>query len=263
MSIELATEIYVLLLVVGFIAGSVDAIAGGGGLITVPALLWAGLPPTSALATNKLQSSWGTAAATVNFLRNGQIDLRAMLPAIACTFAGAAAGTLLIQRLDSSFLAALIPLLLVAAAAYFLLQPRLGEVDRQQRIGSCAFAVGCASVIGFYDGFFGPGTGSFFAVAFVALRGFNLVKATAHTKLLNLTSNLASLLFFILGGHVVWSVGLCMAGGQIAGGMLGSHLTLRHGSRLVRPLLVIVSIALTLRFLLTDPASPFAGWLNR
>ncbi len=255
-------EVVLVLMLAAFVSGVVDAIGGGGGLLTVPALLWAGLSPVQALATNKLQSSWGTAAAALNFHRNGHLQLRRMWPVVALTFAGAAAGTLAVQRVDPRFLTAFIPFLLVGVAVYFLLQPRLGEVDRRHRIGVWPFALTSGFGIGFYDGFFGPGTGSFFALACVALLGFNLLKATAHTKLFNLTSNLASLLFFAIGGKVVWLVGLPMALAQIAGGFIGSHLTLRLGARIMRPVLVVVSLLLTVRLVAGDPDNLIRQWLG-
>lgn len=258
---EIAIEVLFVLMLVGFCAGMVDAIAGGGGLITMPALLWAGLSPAQALATNKLQSTWGSMAATINYRRSGRMSIRRMWLPVLTTFFGAAAGAIVVQQLDPRFLERFIPILLMAAVLYFLLQPRLGELDRQQRISLPTFAFTCGLGIGFYDGFFGPGTGSFFAVSFVSLLGFNLIKATAHTKLLNFTSNFASLIFFIIGGNVVWKVGLCMAVGQLAGGWLGSHLTLRHGGRLVRPLLVTVSLLMILRILWSDPDSLLRQWL--
>jgi uncharacterized membrane protein YfcA len=243
-------EILAVLVLVAFVAGCVDSIAGGGGLIAMPALLWAGLGPVEALATNKLQGSWGTLSATVNFYRQGQLELCSMRLAIVCTFLGSATGTLIVQRIEAGFVALLIPVLLVGAALYFLMQPSIGEADRQERISRPLFATVIGGGIGFYDGFFGPGTGSFFALAFVSLLGFNLVKATAHTKLLNFTSNLASLIFFVLGGKVVWVVGLSMAVGQFAGGWVGSHLTMKHGSRFVRPVLVTVSLVMTAKLVL-------------
>ncbi|MCD8482213.1 MAG: TSUP family transporter [Verrucomicrobia bacterium] len=244
-----SAEIIALLMAVALLSGFVDAIGGGGGLLTVPALLWTGMTPVQALATNKLQSSWGTLAATWNFHRRGHFNLRQMWPAVTLTFVGSAAGTLIVQELDASFLMRFIPVLLIVVAGYFLLQPRMGETDRHQRMSlmvfSCTFGFG----IGFYDGFFGPGTGSFFALAFVTLLGFNLLKATAHTKLLNLTSNLASLLFFAINGHVLWGLGMCMAIAQIAGGFLGSSFTMRHGAKVIRPVLIVMSLALTIKLL--------------
>jgi uncharacterized membrane protein YfcA len=245
----LPIEIIAALVAVATVAGFVDAIAGGGGLLALPALLWAGLPPLEALGTNKLQGSFGTASATLHFARRGQIDWRALRPAVAATSAGALAGTLLVRQVDASALRVMLPALMIAFALYFLLSPQVGDLPSRQRIGMGTFALGVGGGVGFYDGFFGPGTGSFFALACVALLGYGLRQATAATKLLNFTSNVAALLVFALGGHVAWAVGLAMAGGQWAGAWLGAHLVVRHGARLVRPLLVAVSIALSVKLL--------------
>ncbi len=239
--------IIALLTVIAAIAGFVDAIAGGGGLIVLPALLWAGLTPIQALATNKLQAVFGSFAATARFYHHGVLKLRVMAPAVGLTFVGAATGATTVQLLDPHVLAKLIPLLLIGFALYFLMSPRIADLDAEPRMGLLGFAATAGFGIGFYDGFFGPGTGSFFAFACVALLGHNLTKATAHAKLLNFTSNLASLLFFILGGHTVWLLGLSMALGQTLGGWLGAHTAIRHGAALIRPLLVVVSILITLK----------------
>ena len=150
----------------------------------------------------------------------------------------------------------LIPVLLIASALYFLFSPRVGDVERHRRISMGAFSMSIGAGLGFYDGFFGPGTGAFFALAFVSLLGFSMKKATAHSKVLNMTSNLAALLFFMIGGHVIWSIGLVMAIGQIIGATVGAHLVIRRGTALIRPLLVVVSIALTVKIVLSDPANP-------
>jgi uncharacterized membrane protein YfcA len=234
-----------LLLLVGATAGFVDAIAGGGGLLALPTLLSLGLSPAHALATNKLQGSFGTASAGLHFVREGHVDLRRLVPAIAFTFAGAAAGSLSVQFADPSLVSALIPWLLVGAALYFLFSPRPGDVDRHRRLGEGPFALIVGLGIGFYDGFFGPGTGSFFMIAIVALLGHNLRRATGETKVLNFTSNSAALLVFVLGGKVVWSVGLIMGAGQWFGARLGSGVVIRRGAAVVRPLLVIVCLAIT------------------
>jgi len=244
-------ELCALLLLVGAAAGFIDAIAGGGGLLTLPVLLSTGLSPIQALATNKLQGSFGTLTASLNFIHKGELRLRGLLPAIFCTFIGSAVGTVAVQILETDLLSRLVPILLIAFSLYFLFSPRIGDKDAHRRMSDWLFALLIGFTVGFYDGFFGPGTGSFFAVAFVALLGYNLRRATANTKVLNFTSNIASLLFFIAGGHVVWVPGLSMAVGQIAGGWAGSHMVVRHGTRLIRPLLVIVSLAITLKLLLT------------
>jgi uncharacterized protein len=243
-------ETLLILSAVATLAGLVDAMAGGGGLLTLPALLWAGLSPLQALATNKLQGTFGTLAATLHFLRQGEIHLGEMGLAIALTFSGALLGSVAVQQVDSERLEWLLPLLLIGFAFYFLLSPRVGDLGARQRIGPFLFALSGGFGIGFYDGFFGPGTGSFFALAFVALLGFNLRRATAHAKLLNFTSNLASLLVFLTSGQAAWALGLGMAAGQFLGGWLGAHLVLRHGARLIRPLLVLVSLVLAVRLLL-------------
>lgn len=245
----LSPELLGLLVLIAGVAGCIDAIAGGGGLLTLPALLWIGLPPVEALATNKLQGSFGTASATLRFLRHGAIDLRALGPAAVLTFAGAAFGSWLVGRIDPGSLARLLPALLVAFALYFLLSPRVGDLPSRRRLGLPAFGVLAGAGIGFYDGVFGPGTGSFFALAFVALLGHDLRQATAGSKLLNFASNLAALLVFALGGHVAWTIGLVMAVGQSLGAWLGAHLVIRQGARLVRPLLVTVSLLLSVRLL--------------
>jgi uncharacterized membrane protein YfcA len=246
---------------VALLAGIVDSIAGGGGLITIPALLATGMPPTMALGTNKLQSSFGALAATLYFVKRGLIDLASMRLAIACTFAGGVLGTILVQQLDPSFLSKLLPLLLAGFALYFLFSPRISDQDSHQRISSLSFALVIGTTVGFYDGFFGPGTGSFFAIAFVSLLGFGMAKATAHTKLLNLTSNLASLLFFAIGGQIVWSIGFSMAVGQYIGGRIGSGLVVSKGVKLIRPLLVCISIVICIRLLWQDHPQWFS-WIT-
>ncbi|WP_295401587.1 TSUP family transporter [uncultured Thiocystis sp.] len=235
----------IVLFPVALLAGFVDAIAGGGGLITIPTLLWVGLTPLETLATNKAQAVFGSGMATAQFVRGGFVDPRGIALAVVCTFIGAAAGAVLVQRIDSDILQGLIPVLLIAFALYFWWSPRVSDLDSHQRIGAPAFALTIGLGVGFYDGFFGPGTGTFFAMSYVALLGFNLRRATAHTKALNFTSNLAALLFFLAGGHIVWSIAALMAGGQLIGAWLGSHLVLRHGAALVRPVLVAATVAIS------------------
>ena len=244
-------EVLALLIGVAVLAGLVDSIAGGGGLLALPALLWAGVPPLQALATNKLQGSFGTATASFNYVRRGEIHPRGMLGQIAWTFAGAVCGTLAVQHLVAGWLNELVPILLIGFSLYFLFSPRIGDQDAHQRISPALFGLLIGFSVGFYDGFFGPGTGTFFAAGFVMLLGWNLRRATAGTKLLNLTSNIASLLFFAAGGHVVWSIGLGMGLGQAVGAWIGSHLVIRHGTALIRPLLVTVSVIISLKLLLT------------
>lgn len=241
--IELAPILFTLALLAGF----VDAIAGGGGLITIPALLWAGLGPVESLATNKAQAVFGSGTATLHFLRKGWIEPRAVAFSVLCTFLGAALGAHWVQQIDSAALQRLIPLLLIGFAVYFLVSPRVSDLDSRQRLSQPAFALTVGLGVGFYDGFFGPGTGTFFAMGYVALLGYNLRRATAHTKLLNFTSNLAALLLFSIAGQVVWMIAAVMALGQLVGAWLGAHLVLKHGAMLVRPILVVSSILISIK----------------
>ncbi|WP_413583502.1 TSUP family transporter [Bdellovibrio sp. HCB288] len=247
---DLAPHTYFILFAVGVIAGTVDSIAGGGGLITVPALLSAGLPPAMALGTNKLQSTFGSFSAAFYHFRRKTFDIRKMKALILFTFLGSALGTFLIQNIDGSFLGKAIPFMLMGFAVYFSLSPRLGDVDQHQRLPYAVFSIAMGTLIGFYDGFFGPGTGSFWALAFVSLLGFNLSKATAHSKVLNFVSNITALFVFLVGGKIVWSVGLTMGLGQFIGARIGSHLVIKKGTRLIKPLLIAVSVIMSIKLLL-------------
>lgn len=240
--------IYPALTATAVLTGFIDAIAGGGGLIMVPALLFAGVPPIQALATNKLQSVFGTAVATRNYARAGLVDWHEHKLTIGLVFCGATVGVLLVQAIQTKTLNLVIPLLLVAVSLYVLLSPRMTDEDAHHRLTPRAYAP-LGGLIGFYDGFFGPGTGTFLTTTLVALRGYGLTRATGLTKLLNLTSNIASVLFFALGGKMLWLLGLCMAAGAMTGGWLGSHSAIRFGARLIRPLLVAISLGLTARLL--------------
>jgi uncharacterized protein len=240
--------VYPLLTATAVLTGFIDAIAGGGGLIMMPMLLWSGLPPHLALGTNKVQSLAGTSMACRTFLLRGLVDWRGSLPLVAVVFVGAAAGALAVQAIDADALNLIVPVLLLASAAYVILSPRMTDEDAHQRLSQPAYAP-VAGSIGFYDGFFGPGTGSFFVTSLVGLRGQGLTRATGTTKLLNATSNVASLVVFAFGGKVIWLLGLCMAAGAMLGGWLGSRSAVRHGARLIRPLLVLISLGLTARLL--------------
>ncbi|WP_040976164.1 TSUP family transporter [Necropsobacter massiliensis] len=253
---ELSIDIIMLLFGVAFIAGFIDAIAGGGGLITIPALLMTGMPPAMALGTNKLQACGGSFSASLYFLRRKTVNLKEVWFLLLMTFIGAVIGTILIQAVDSTLIKKVIPFLVLAIGLYFLFTPKLGDEDRQKRISYSAFALSAGLGIGFYDGFFGPGTGSLLSLAFVTLLGFNLAKATAHAKVLNFTSNLASLIFFLLGGQIMWKVGLAMMLGQIIGANFGAKMVLSKGKALIRPMVVIMS------FIMTAKMAYDQGWFG-
>lgn len=240
-----------MLTAVGLLAGLVDSIAGGGGLLSLPALLWAGVPPIEALATNKLQGSFGSLTASYNFWRKGLLDWPRLRLAVLLTFSGSVCGTLAVQVIATDLLERVIPVLLIVFALYFLLSPRIGDEDRHHRISHPMFGFLIGFTIGFYDGFFGPGAGTFFTAGFVLLLGYNMRRATAGAKLLNFTSNIASLIFFAVAGKVLFFVGLPMGLAQMAGAWIGSHLVMRHGTALIRPLLVVVSVAMSLKLMLS------------
>lgn len=238
-------------LVAGIVAGFVDSIAGGGGLITVPALLAIGLPPHLALGTNKLGSTMGVLTALGRYRGGGLVRVRDWVPAVACTAAGAACGTLLIQRLSADFLGWLIPVLLFVILVYTLASPDLGSQPSRERLGRRLFQVIFGVGLGFHDGFFGPGTGAFWAMALVTLAGLDLRRATGATKVMNATSNVVALVFFALGGKVVLTVGLAMGAGQIIGATLGAQQVLRRPPGFVRWFL-IGSVSLTLIRMLSE-----------
>lgn len=239
--------VYAVLALAGAAAGFIDAIAGGGGLVSVPALLWAGLPIPVALGTNKLQSSCGTALAVIRYTRGGLIPWKSLRLAVVVTFIAAMLGVFAITRLDTALLKRIVPALLLAVAIYTALNPRLGEKQRAARLGAAAFALIFGALLGFYDGFFGPGAGSFWMMACVLTLGHDLRTATGTTKALNLTSNVASLIAFALGGFLRWDVGLAMIAGQLVGARLGSGLVLARGAKIIRPIFIATALALAAR----------------
>jgi hypothetical protein len=230
---------------VALLAGIVDAIAGGGGLLTVPALMLAGLPTHLALGTNKAQSICGTVVALGRFARAGRISgarARWMGP---LGFLGALGGTFLVLHVEPAVLTPAVMVLLAAAGVVMaLVKPRERDEAGSVRVLPAALL---ALLIGAYDGFFGPGTGTFLIVAFTSLLGLTLPSASAEAKVVNFASNLAALLVFAGKGGVAWSVALPMAAGQVAGGWVGAHLTLKRGAGLVRGVLLMVVAALLVK----------------
>ena len=236
---------YLIFLATGVIAGFIDSIAGGGGIITIPVLLASGMPPHIALATNKLQGTFGSGMASFNFIRKGFIHWREVAIGVWYTFIGAALGTYAILLLDASVLAKTIPLMLVAIFVYTLLSPKMGENDRHAYLGQHLFFLIFGLGIGFYDGFFGPGTGTFWTIALVALLGLNLKKATAQTKVMNFTSNVVSLAVFLYSGNVLLLVGLLMGIDQLIGAYVGSNMVIHKEVKFIR-LFFLTMVALTL-----------------
>ncbi|SUG09179.1 Putative membrane protein YfcA [Salmonella enterica subsp. enterica serovar Dublin] len=211
----------VVLFFVAVLAGFIDSIAGGGGLLTIPALMAAGMSPANALATNKLQACGGSLSSSLYFIRRKVVNLAEQKLNILMTFIGSMSGALLVQHVQADILRQILPILVIFIGLYFLLMPKLGEEDRQRRLYGLPFALIAGGCVGFYDGFFGPAAGSFYALAFVTLCGYNLAKSTAHAKVLNATSNVGGLLLFIIGGKVIWATGFVMLVGQFFRGANG------------------------------------------
>jgi len=249
---DFSSDIIGFLFLIAVIAGWVDAIAGGGGLIALPALLFAGLPPATALATNKLQGSIGTFTASMYFIRKKVVNLNEMKLAIAATFLGSVFGSWLILQIDTQQLLLIIPIFLIAIGFYFLLSPSINDEDKKKKLSLIGFALLICPLLGFYDGFFGPGTGSFMALAFVLLLGHSLPKATAHTKILNFVSNISSLLYFAIFGDIHWYYGVSMILGQFIGATIGAKMVIEKGSKLIKPVIVTVCFLMSANILFKE-----------
>jgi uncharacterized membrane protein YfcA len=236
--------IFAALFATGLVAGLVDTIAGGGGLITLPVLLGFGVDPQVALGTNKLQGSFGSGSATAHYARAKVVQLSDCWLGIFFTLVGTVLGSWAVLLVDSSLLKKLIPFLLLAIAVFLMFRPKIGEQDIAPKMGRGTFYAVFGLALGFYDGFFGPGTGTFWAIAFMVGLGFNLVKATGYTKAVNFTSNVVSVVVFALGGKINYAFGLTMAAGQLVGAYIGAHLVIRNGAKFIRPIFLAVVVAL-------------------
>jgi uncharacterized membrane protein YfcA len=244
-------DIVLMLFGVAVFAGCLDTLAGGGGLIVLPALILAGLPPLEALGTNKMQGAMGTATATWMMLRHRRVQWRVMRPMMSWAFIGSGLGSIAVQFIDASLLRYLIPVVLVGIATYFLLSGKLLDKVHPVRLSAERFRRFVLPGIGGYDGMIGPGTGSFFSVALVALQGKPLLEATAMAKCLNFATNFASLLVFLTTGKLIWQVGLVMMAGQAAGAWIGSHLLFRINPQMLRILIVVLCMAMLLRYFIS------------
>ena len=233
------------------LAGFVDAVVGGGGLVMVPALFAAfpAAPPATLLGTNKAASVWGTAMATWQYSRRVQVRWGAMLPAAGAGFVGSFAGAWAVTIMSADFLRKLLPLVLLGVLAYTLAKKELGRHHTPRYTGRqevlIASLVGVT--IGFYDGFFGPGTGSFFVFLFVRLLGYDFLNASASAKLLNCATNIAAILLFAAKGHVWWHFAVTLAVANVVGSLLGTHLALKHGTGFVRGIFIVVVSVLILK----------------
>lgn len=240
---DLEATTVALLVLAAFVAGFIDAIAGGGGLITLPALIAAGLPPQFALGTNKGQSVWGSGAALLSFARAKLVRWKQAAVTFPLALCGAAVGVAVLSKVPREFLRPIILALLVAVAVFLAFKPRFGQGHRGPVKDRPAAAALIAFTIAAYDGFFGPGTGTFLILAFVLFLGDSATEASADAKVVNFGSNLASCLLFAVEGHILWNVALPMAGAQLVGATLGAKTTARGGDVLVRRIVMLVVVA--------------------
>lgn len=234
-----------------FLAGFVDAIGGGGGLISLPAYLFAGLPVHQAIATNKLSSACGTSLSVIRFLRNGLVNLKLALPAAAAAFAGSSLGARLSLAVSEDAMKYTLFIVLPAAAFVVLNRHLFGDGGGKAKADrrTVVVCILSALVIGAYDGFYGPGTGTFLIIAFTVLAKMSVPAANAQAKVINLTSNITSLAVFLLNGQVVLLLGLAGAVCNMAGNWLGSGLAITKGAKIVRPVILIVLVLLLIKIL--------------
>lgn len=255
MDVNLTLETLMILATVASIAGFIDALAGGGGLLTIPAMLLANIPPIMTLGTNKLQASAGSLTASYTMIKKQIVKPKQIKIAIVTAFLGSALGTILVQSSPPQLLEKLIPFLIAGIGIYTLFSPSLSEKKsetaiQKPKISEKSWQKFVVPLIGFYDGYLGPGTGTFMALSNVALRCKDIVTATGIAKVLNFSTNIASLIFFIAGGNILWKVGLIMMAGQTLGAFIGSHMAIKKGVKLIRPMIVIMCLAMLAKYLL-------------
>lgn len=246
---DFAVEVLAFLFFAAVIAGFMDTLAGGGGLITIPALVVSGIPPLAALGTNKLQSSFGAATSSFLLFKRKKIHWQELRPMMIAAFMGSVIGSVAVQIIDNKVLEFVIPLVLVIIAVYFITAPYLKLESAKPRMTDKNYQKSVLPIIGAYDGMFGPGTGSFLAAAGVSLRGLELINATAMAKPLNFATNIASLIVFIFAGQIVWLAGLVMIVGQMFGAWLGSHYLFKINPKKLRILIVTICLLMLTHYL--------------
>ncbi|MDO8342867.1 MAG: TSUP family transporter [Cellvibrio sp.] len=239
---DFAVETLLFLFFAAAVAGFMDTLAGGGGLITIPALVVSGVPPLAALGTNKLQSSFGSGTSSFLLFKRKKIHWQELRPMMIAAFLGSVLGTVIVQFIDAKVLGFMIPLVLIIIAAYFITAPYLKLESTEPRMSAGLYRKTVVPAIGVYDGMFGPGTGSFLAVAGVSLRGLELINATAIAKPLNFATNIASLIVFIFAGQIMWLAGFTMIIGQMLGAWMGSHYLFKVNPKVLRILIVTICL---------------------
>ena len=243
-------EILTFLFFVGVVAGFLDTLVGGGGLLAVPALLLSGIPPIYVLGTNKFQGSMGTGLATFLLFKKKKLDWNSVKNLMFASFIGSIVGGVIIQFFDTQFLSFVIPIVLVFIAIYFIISPKPKSITSNPKPNK-KFELYAVPVVGFYDGMFGPGAGSFFAMTGVMIKKLEIIQATILAKPLNFASNIAGFIVFFSFGHIAFLIGLLMMIGQMIGAFFGTHYLLKANPLIIRLLIVIISISMLIKYTLS------------
>jgi len=243
-SLEFSYEIITLLFFIAILVGFIDSIAGGGGLILIPVLLLVGFPPVYALGTSKFQSVFGKMSSVRYFYKSGEFKINELKSPLLICFISSLIGAYCVQHINTAILQKSLPWLIGLVACYFIFSKNLDNKKNTKKINNNVFWLLVIPLIAYYDGFFGPASGSFFVVCFVSLMGFGIVSATAHTRLFLLVSNIAALITFIYFDHVVWLAGVVMAVGAWIGARYGSEVVHRKGIKIIKPLMLLICFIL-------------------
>lgn len=249
--VHFSIELLCVLFLVALVAGFLDTLAGGGGLIALPALILSGVPPLTALGTNKLQGCMGTATASYMMFKKKKVRWQHIKYAMLTAFLGATLGTITVQFINTAVLPFVIPSVLLFIALYFLISPIPTESNGKAKLADNTYKNTVIPTIGFYDGMFGPGTGSFFALSGVMCRGYNLIQSTANAKPLNFATNIASLIIFIVTGHIAWRIGVAMMLGQAVGAWLGSHCLLKISPTYLRAVVFLMCCGMLIKYVVS------------
>lgn len=233
----------------GFLAQFVDSIAGGGGLISIPALFAFGVPPHFALGTNKFGAMFGTVSSSIAFIRSKNIHKELLMYMIPCTILGAVLGVNTVLMINQKILNAIVLVLLLVVCAYTVLKKDMGSEDRFTGMSRKNIVIGCAIALslGFYDGFFGPGAGSFLIFSFITFLGFNFLQSCGNGKILNACSGVTSFIVFALHGKVIYSIGIPLAMSMIVGALVGTRLAISNGAKLIKPIFILISISFIIK----------------
>lgn len=241
-------EILTFLFIIGMIAGFIDTLVGGGGLLAVPALLLSGIPPIYVLGTNKFQGSMGTGIATFLLFRKKKLNWEAIKYLMLLSFIGSVVGGVIVQFIDTEFLSLAIPIVLLVIAVYFIISPKPDERVKNSKPNK-TFEKYAVPSVGFYDGMFGPGAGSFFVMTGVMFKKLEIIQATILAKPLNFASNIAGFIVFYSFGHIAFMIGLIMMLGQLIGSFVGTHYLLKANPKVIRLLIVVMSLLMLAKYI--------------